>query len=118
MDVCPTSFSTSHPLLPRLIPVGTAWAYADPDLTFDLQFSENMDQTATPPTSSIIIEVDGVEKEPDNLTWQSATNILVDYAEAVLGPTVVRCRFSAKHDDFLSVAGELVTPFDILIPAP
>jgi len=62
--------------------------------------------------------VDGVEKTPTAIVWDDATHLALEYDEAVLGPTVVRCRLSAKDPLLRSQPGELVTPFDILVTAP
>jgi len=77
-----------------------------------------MDQTAEPDPASFIFLVDDVEKVPTLFTWVDATNCDIEFNEAVLGPTVVRSRYSLKNPLFLSVGGELVTPFHILVTAP
>lgn len=118
MDDCPTFFSSSHPLSPRFNPASSAYTYADPVLDVVLTFGESMDQTSEPLPGDFIFDVDGTLKTPISVDWDSATELSVQYDEAVLGPTVVRCRFSAKNPDFLSIAGEVVTPFDILVTAP
>lgn len=118
MDDCPTSFASSHPLLPRFIPASSAWTYVDPALEVVLTFGESMDQTSEPLPGDFVFDVDGVEKTPVSVTWDSATELSIEYSEATLSPTAVRCRYSTQNPDFLSVAGELVTPFDILVTAP
>lgn len=118
MDACPISFNTSHPLLPRFIPASSAWTYSDPALDVVLTLADVMGQTTEPLPSDFVLDVDGTEKTPISITWDSATELSIQYDEVTLGPTVVRCRYSAKNPDFLSVTGELVTPFDILVSAP
>lgn len=118
MDDCPIPFRTSLPLLPVLNPASSAWTYVDPALEVVLTFGESMDQTSEPLPGDFVFVVDGVDKTPISVTWDSATELAIGYDEAVLSPTVVRCRFSTKNSDFLSVAGEIVTPFDILVDAP
>lgn len=118
MDVCPISFATSHPLLPRLIPASSAWTYVDPALDVVLTFAENMDQTSQPLPGDFVLDVDGTLKTPINITWDSATELSVEYSEVALGPTAVRCRYSKINPDFESALFEKVTPFDILVTAP
>ncbi len=115
---CRICFATSHPLSPRLIPASSNWTYADPAFEVVLTFGENMDQTSQPLPADFVIDIDGVEKTPDTVTWDSATELSLDYNEAVLGPTVVRCRYSKINPDFESALFEKVTPFDILVTAP
>lgn len=118
MGDCPICFNTSHPLQPRLIPASSAWTYTDPALDIVLTFGEDMDETSTPPPEAFVLDVDGTEKTPDAIAWDSATELSIEYSEATLGPTVIRCRYSTHADDFVSVVGEEVTPFDILVTAP
>ena len=77
-----------------------------------------MDQTSEPLPGDFVLDVDGVEKTPDSLAWDSATELSLQYSEAVLAPTVVRCRYSTINPDFESALFEKVTPFDILVTAP
>jgi len=81
-------------------------------------FVEDMDQTTAPPVGDFVIWVDGMDKTPITAAWTGARNFTLTYSETVLGPSVVRTRFATKNPLFLSVLGELVTPFDILITAP
>lgn len=118
MDDCPISFGTSHPLLPRLIPASSAWTYIDPMFSLDLTFGENMNQVTKPDASEFVFLVDGVEKVPTDEIWSSATVFNLQFSEALLAPTVVRCRYKTKNPDFESSLGEVVTPFDILSAAP
>lgn len=118
MDVCPIPFRASQPLLPRFIPTSSDWTYGDPILDVVLTFGETMDTGVEPPPDAFVFDVDGTEKVPVTITWDDATHLSIEYSEAVLGPTVVRCRYSTKADDFVSAAGEEVTPFDILVTAP
>lgn len=117
MDVCPIPFGIRAPLLPRLIPTGGTFTYADPNLSLDIDFAESMDQTEEPPLSAFVIEVDGVDKTPVGGGWFDATTYQLTYSEAVLGPTVIYLRYSKKYSTFLSLTGELVTPFNIQILA-
>lgn len=114
MADCQTSFSTPHPLLPRLIPSGGVWEYADPLLTVTLVFSENMDQTEKPDPSDFVLTVDDVVKTIATTTWDDATHFISTYSEGTLGPSVVEVRYPTKVPEFLSIAGELVTPFDLI----
>lgn len=118
MDVCPISFATSHPLSPRMIPASSAWTYADPLLDVVLTFGENMNQVTQPLPGDFVLDVDGTLKTPVLVTWDSATELSLHYSEAVLGPTVVRCRYSSINPLFETSLGEKVTPFDILVTAP
>ena len=104
--------------MPRLIPASADWTYADPALDVVLTFGENMDQTSEPLPGDFVLDVDGVLKTPIAVAWDSATELSVEYSEAVLGPTVVRCRYSTINPDFESALFEKVTPFDILVAAP
>ncbi len=117
-DDCPITFATSHPLLPRLIPASSDWTYADPALDVVLTFGENMTQGTEPDPTDFVLDVDDVMKTPDSVQWDSATELSLHYAEATLGPSVIRCRFDRKNILFESVLHELVTPFDILVTAP
>ena len=118
MDDCPTPFFTSQPLSPRLIPASSDWTYADPLLDVVLTFGENMNQASQPLPGEFVLDVDGTLKTPILVTWDTATECSLHYSEAVLGAAVVRCRYSTKNSDFVSAAGEVVTPFDILVTAP
>jgi len=104
--------------LPRFIPPTTAWVYADPVLTVAIDFPEAMDQTAQPLPGDFVLTVDDVVKPIASLSWISALTMTLLYSEAVLGPTVVKLRFSTKSPLFRSVLGEIVTPFDLVITAP
>lgn len=105
-------------MLPRLIPASSDWTYADPLLTVTLTFGETMDQTTKAPPGDFVLVVDDVEKIPISTIWDDANDFTMTYSEATLGAAVVRCRYSAKNPLMLSVLGELVTPFDILVTAP
>jgi len=105
-------------LSPRLIPASSDWTYADPLLDVVLTFGENMAVGTQPLPGDFAIDVDGVDKVPILVTWDSATELSLHYSEATLGPTVVRCRFPTINPLFVSAAGESVTPFDILVTAP
>lgn len=118
MGDCPTTFRASQPLLPRLIPASSNWTYGDPNLAVVLTFGENMDEASEPDPEDFVLDIDGTDKTPDTITWDTATELSLDYSEATLGPTEIHCRFSKKNPDFLSVAGEVATPFDILVTAP
>lgn len=95
-----------------------AFTYADPLLDAVLTFGENMNQTSQPLPGDFVLVVDGVEKVPILITWDSATELSIEYSEAILGPTVVRCRYSAINPDFETALFEKVTPFDILGTGP
>jgi len=86
-------------------------------LTVVLTFEPSMDETTEPPISSFVIDVDDVEKTPDSVAWLTPHEFSLNYSEAALGPSVIKCRFSTKSPLFLSLTGELVTPFDILVTA-
>ncbi len=101
-----------------MIPASSDWTYADPLLDVVLTFGENMDQTSQPLPGDFILDVDGTLKVPIFITWDSATELSIHYSEAILAPTVVRCRYSTINPNFVTVAGEVVTPFDILVTAP
>lgn len=118
MGDCPIGFATPQRLLPRLIPASSAWTYADPALEVVLTFAEDMDQTSQPLPGDFVLDVDGTEKTPDTVTWDSATELSLNYSEVALGPAAIRCRYSTINPDFKSVLLEKVTPFDILVTAP
>ena len=118
MDDCPISFKTHQPLSPRMIPVSSDWTYSDPLLSVVLTFGETMNQTKEPLPAEFVFDVDGTEKTPINAAWDSATEFSIEYEEVTLGPSIVRCRYSAINPDFVTAAGEVVTPFDILVTAP
>lgn len=118
MGDCPIRFSSSHPLSPRFIPASSLWSYGDPVLDVVLTFGEAMDQTEEPLPGDFVFDVDGVEKTPISVTWDSATELSIQYDEATLGPSVVRCRYSKVNEDLRNIALEVVTPFDILVTAP
>lgn len=118
MDVCPTSFSTSQRLLPSSTPTSGNWAYEDPNLIGDLIFPVDMDQTVTPAPGHFVLDVDGAPKTPDSCTWFDARTLQWAYAEAVLGPTLVRMQYPIMAANFLSLAGQPVFPFDLLLAAP
>ena len=80
-------------------------------------FGEDMDQTVAPVAADFNLELDGVPKVPTAVHWTTATTLVLDYSEALLDPALVELRFSTKTDQFLSVLGELVTPFDIEVIA-
>jgi len=92
--------------------------YADPDLTVKLTFAENMDQAVQPLPSDFVLTVDDVVKTIYTITWISATELAIDYSEALLACTIVGLRYSTKSSRFLSLLDELVTPFDLIITAP
>lgn len=118
MDVCPIPFNTPHPLSPRLIPASAEWTYVGSDLDCTFEFGEVMDQTATPPAAAVILTVDDIVKTPTSVAWNDGTHCTFTYTEALLGPSVVSARYPAKHPDFRSNLGELVTPFDMAVAAP
>lgn len=68
-----------------------------------------------PLPAQFVITCNDVDKTPDSVTWDDATHLSVDYSEADL--TVEECwlRYSAKSPLFLSVADELITPFDLRV---
>lgn len=100
---------------PRLIPASSGWTYADPLLDIVLLFGENMIIATEPDPADFVLDVDGTDKVPVNITWDSATQLSIEYSEAVLGPSAVRCRYSTINPDFESALFEKVTPFDILV---
>lgn len=118
MDDCPIRFNSSLPLSPRFLPLSSDWTYVDPALDVVLTFAGAMDQTEQPLPGDFVFDVDGVEKTPISVTWDSATELSIQFDEAVLNPTVVRCRYSKINDDLRNVALEVITPFDILVTAP
>jgi len=105
------------PLLPRFLPVTLDYTYVDPNLAITLVFDENMDQTVVPLPAQFILTCNGILKIADSIAWDDATHLSVDYSEAILDVDPCLLRYKAKNINFLSVAGELVTPFEILIAA-
>lgn len=73
-----------------------------------------MDETVKPTTPQLVIDVDGVPKEPDSIGWTDATTLTVPYQEAVLGPSVVRLQYPRMFPNFLSLVDQPVFPFDLL----
>lgn len=90
------------------------WSYADPDLVVQAFFPVDMDQTLEPVPADFIIEVDAAAKPPDALGWTDATTMTLTYQEAVLGPSVVRLQYPLMTDNFVSLQGQPVFPFDLL----
>lgn len=115
---CLNPFSVGPALSPRLIPASSVWSYADPALDIVLTFGENMDQTSEPDPGDFVLDVDGTDKTPTNITWDSATELSIEYSEATLGPTAINCRYTKINPEFESALFEKVTPFDILVTAP
>ena len=104
--------------MPRLIPTSSGWTYVDPLLTCNLIFTEDMSILSEPIPADFVLTVDDVVKTVLSSSWLDLHTLTLTYNEAVLGPGVVRVRFSTKNPDFISVAGEIVTPFDMVITAP
>lgn len=73
-----------------------------------------MDETAQPSPGHFVIDVDGVPKTPDSLSWTLANTMTFAYAEAVLAPSVVRLAYPKLGINFKSLLGQPVFPFDIL----
>ncbi len=84
-------------------------------MTVTLNFDEDMDQTVEPLTSDLSIDVDGVGKEPDSLNWVSATQMVIEYSEAVLGPVIVRLVLDQFSSTFRALNLLRVAPFDMLL---
>lgn len=118
MDVCPITFYTGPPSLPRFLPSASIWAYADPLLTITLTFPENMDLGDEPPATDFVLTVDDVVKTVLDKQYTDATHFELTYSEGTLGPSVVEVRYSRKSALFQSALEELVTPFDMIITAP
>jgi hypothetical protein len=77
-----------------------------------------MDQTDKPLEEDFVIVVDDVDKTPDAVVWSDANTFTLQYAEATLGPSVIRVRYSKKNILFHSNVDEIVTPFDMLSEIP
>lgn len=77
-----------------------------------------MDQTVAPAPGQFVIDVDGVPKTPDTVVWIDPGTLGLTYAEAVLGPSVIRLQYPRMFPNFLSLAGQPVFPFDLLLTAP
>ncbi len=110
----PIPFATRETLLPSATPTHFAWSYSDPNLGLDLTFPQAMDQTVSPAVADLIILVDGVPKTPDSLEWFTATEMTLDYSEALLGPSVLRLQYPLMAPNFISLVGQPVFPFDLL----
>ena len=76
-----------------------------------------MDQTVVPLPAQFALTCNDIVKVPDTVSWDDATHLSIDYAEAVLGVDPCRLRYPAKDVNFLTVHDELVTPFDIIVTA-
>ena len=113
MDDCPTSFKSRLPLLPSFWPSALDWTYVDPLFDMLLSFDEDMDQTIFPLPAEFILTIDDIEQTISAVTWDDATTLSVEYSEAVLNPIVASLRYPTSSPRFLSVLGELVTPFDL-----
>lgn len=115
MDVCPISFGASQQLLPNAQPTSGTWNYAVADLTGDIIFPVDMDETVEPLPAEIIIDVDGVPKTPDSVSWVDATTLSYAYNEVALGPVVVKFQYPQMFPNFKSLAGQPVFPVDLLL---
>jgi len=115
---CLIPFSTPLPLLPRFLPDSTEWTYVDPLLSVELYFTPNMNIGVEPVPADFVLLVDDVEKTALSSSYFDANQLTLTFNEAALGPTVVKLRYSAKNPDFVSAAGEVVTPFDLVITPP
>lgn len=91
------------------------YTYVDPNLAITLTFGESMDQTVVPLPAQFVLTCNDVVKVPDTVSWDDATHLSIDYAEAVLTVDLCYLRYMAKDPNFLSVLDELVTPFDLLV---
>ena len=110
----PTRFFTSQRSLPSSTPISFTWNYVDPNLILVVTFPVDMDQTVEPLPAQFIIDVDAAAKVPDTLGWTNPTTMTLPYAEAVLGPTVVRLQYPQMFPNFLSLQSQPVFPFDLL----
>ena len=115
MDDCPICFATKAALLPSATPTSGEWTYVDPALVIPLFFPVDMDQTVEPLPAQFIIDVDGAPKTPDALGWTDATTMTLTYNEAVLGPSVISLEYPDLLPNFVSLQGQPVFPFDLLI---
>jgi len=84
----------------------------------ELYFTEDMSILSEPIPADFVLTVDDVVKTALSSSWFDLHQLTLTYDEAILGPTVVKVRFSTKNPDFISVAGEIVTPFDLVITPP
>ncbi len=111
---CPTASFTNLQSLPSSTPLSFTWNYVDPNLILVVTFPVDMDQTVEPLPAQFIIEVDAAAKVPDTLGWTNPTTMTLTYAEAVLGPTVVRLQYPQMFPNFISLVDQPVFPFDLL----
>lgn len=84
----------------------------------NLTFTDDMSIATQPIPADFVLTVDDVEKTALSSTWFDLHKLTLTYNEVTLNPSNVSVRFSTKNPDFISVAGEVVTPFDILITPP
>lgn len=112
---CPTVSFTNLQLLPSSTPTSGTWAYIDPTLSGQLEFPVAMDQTVIPDKTEFILEVDAAAKPLLTLVWADATHLGYTYDEALLGPSVVRMQYDQMAPNFLSLDGQPVFPFDLLL---
>ena len=115
MDDCPICFATKAPLLPSATPTSGEWSYVDPGLVIQIFFPVDMDQTVEPLPAQFIITADAVPKTPDSLGWTDATTMTLTYNEVALDPSVVRLAYPNMLPNFISLAGQPVFPFDLLL---
>lgn len=84
----------------------------------ELYFTDDMSIASEPIPADFVLTVDDVVKTVLSSSWLDLHQLTLTFNEAVLGPSVVKVRFSTKNPDFISVAGEIVTPFDLVITPP
>lgn len=102
--------------MPSAVPTGATWSYGDPVLDVRVTFAVDMDQTVQPLASELVITVDGAPHDPSAVNWDDATHLDLEYSEALLGPTDVELAYPAMFPNFLSLQGQPVFPFDIIVP--
>ena len=100
--------------MPSATPTVAESSYLDPQLEITLTFPVDMDETVEPLPAQFVIDVDAVPKTPDSLSWGDATHLLLIYSEALLAPSVIRTQYPQMFDNFVSLVGQPVFPFDLL----
>lgn len=113
MDVCPICFATSHLSLLSQQPTGVRWNYTVSDLTVFVDFATTMDVSVQPLPAAFVIDVDGVPKTPDSVSWDTSTALLLEYDEAALAPIVVKAQLPVADPLLRSSGLFIVQPFDI-----
>lgn len=76
-----------------------------------MTFGEDMDTSVIPPVSHFSLDIDGVPKTPDSVTWANNRCIVIDYAEGALAPVSVNLQFLPIHPNLKTAAGRQIGSF-------